>query len=206
MFKVFGVQRTGTTYLRELLKQNFGCEVLTNELGWKHGEICDPKPKLKKEAHKYSAKRFAQLQGIAERDDITAIIIIKNPYSWLQSIERYAARAWPKPFGSVAEYFSFYNARYAGHLEAISAQKPLWCYKTAFFIRYEDLLTDLWGTLKHVERLSGHHMKYCHDVEKVEQSHPLTVEKRKFYLAPPHRIDIEAEVDWKVIERYGYSR
>ena len=35
--KVFGLQRSGTTYLRDLLKHNFELPVFTNELGWKHG-------------------------------------------------------------------------------------------------------------------------------------------------------------------------
>ena len=206
MFKVFGCQRTGTTYLRELLKQNFGVEVLTNELGWKHGDIANPVPPLERVKFKYGAERLAQLRGLAGSCEVTAIVIIKNSYSWLQSIEAYAQRAWRTQMSSPDGYFEFYNERYKAHLAVLNGKFPLWCYKNAFFIRYESLLLNLPHTLGYIEKMSGHELRSVSNVAKVPQSSPLTAEKQRFYLNPPHRVDIEAAVDWKTIEQFGYLR
>ena len=206
MFKVFGCQRTGTTYLRELLKQNFGVEVLTNELGWKHGEIADPSAHLERTKGKYGAEKLEELRGIAASCGVTAIIIIKNPYSWLQSREAWGKKASMERMGSAAEYFVAYNSLYKSHLRFIKAQRPVYCHKNAFFIRYESLLLNLPHALGYIEKMSGHELKGVGDVKKVEQSSPLTAEKRRFYLDPPHRVDIEAAVDWKTIEQFGYLR
>lgn len=59
-FCIFGLQRSGTTFLEFLLKQNFVCEI-SNGVHWKH-----------------TLKRV-------ETYDIT-FNIYKNPYTWIESI------------------------------------------------------------------------------------------------------------------------
>jgi len=206
MFKVFGIQRTGTTYLRELLKQNFHLPVLTHELGWKHGEICDPSTQLERVKFKYGAERLEELRGIAASCKITAIIIIKNPYSWLQSMEAWGRKASKEQMSGSAAYFEAYNLLYKNHLWFIKAQRPIYCYKRVFFVQYEALLAQLGDTLQYIARKSEHQLKGIADAEWVEQSQPLTAEKRTFYLSPPKNDAIASLVDWETIEQFGYSR
>jgi hypothetical protein len=59
-FSIFGLQRSGTTFLEFLLKDNFHCE-LSNDANWKHS--------------------LTKIQT----DHIT-FNIYKNPYTWIESI------------------------------------------------------------------------------------------------------------------------
>lgn len=64
---VVGCRRTGTNYLEVVLEDNFDVEVYAHEAGWKHG-LLDPGTR-------------ADLDGF--------VLIAKDPYAWLPSMERF---------------------------------------------------------------------------------------------------------------------
>jgi len=65
--KIWGLQRSGTNYITELIKINYSHEVLTNNPVWKH---CHPRI----------------CKGIDKH-----VAMVKDPYAWLYSYLRYAA-------------------------------------------------------------------------------------------------------------------
>src|SRR3990172_7273443 len=66
--KLYGLQRSGTSYVANLIKKNFGDEVEFDTTGWKHGHYC---------AYTYSDK------------EPNIIIVSKNPYAWMTSTYKY---------------------------------------------------------------------------------------------------------------------
>lgn len=63
--KVHGLLRTGTNYVSALLGENLDVRVLGPEKGgWKHGPI-------------------------DETEDVTVVVVVKNPYTWLESFYRW---------------------------------------------------------------------------------------------------------------------
>ena len=59
--KVHGLLRTGTNYVSALLGENLDVWVLGPEKGgWKHGPI-------------------------EQADDVSVVVVVKNPYTWLES-------------------------------------------------------------------------------------------------------------------------
>ncbi len=67
--KIFGLQRTGTNYVTDLINRNFkNTKVLVNIGGWKHGTYQTP--------------------PIVGRE-LDVVIVVKNPYSWLRSMYDY---------------------------------------------------------------------------------------------------------------------
>ena len=206
MFKVFGVQRTGTTYMRELLKQNFGVIVLTNELGWKHGMPVEPWQQLVKDAieRKYTVEQL-ELVANGIKNGIHAVIMIKSPYTWVCSIEKWARNAWKKEDLSTwtaKKYVDLYNGRYSGYL---SFYAGLYCYKTVTVVRYEDLLRNFGEQMSRISQATGLHLKQVVNINKVQQSDHFTEEKRQYYLKPRGRKDVTDAVNWEVIKKYGYE-
>ena len=61
--KIFGLQRTGTNWLRALLQRNYKVDVMVNQGGWKHGQI----------------SWFAQEWNYI-------IVLTKHPAAWLVSL------------------------------------------------------------------------------------------------------------------------
>lgn len=67
--KIFGLQRSGTNYLTDLINRNFkNTRVLVNIGGWKHGTYCAP-----------------YVLG----QEVDVVVLVKNPYSWLRSVYEY---------------------------------------------------------------------------------------------------------------------
>ena len=66
--KQFGLQRTGTNYLRILLESNYNVQILTNIGGWKHG--------------------FYNVPQIMKKE-LDCIVMCKNPFSWLVSLHSF---------------------------------------------------------------------------------------------------------------------
>lgn len=63
--KVHGLLRTGTNYVSALLGENLDLRVLGPEKGgWKHGPI-------------------------EQADDVTVVVVVKNPYTWLESFYKW---------------------------------------------------------------------------------------------------------------------
>lgn len=150
--KIYGLERTGTNYLEWLLKNNFvGLLVLTNELGWKHG---DPekyfsgliengtcyveKPDVK--AH-FCGRSFRDPMVVEwtvrliTKSRMFCVIMVKNPYSWYESFAKYAR-------------FPLQPIR-RQEIRRWTTRNQTWCElhdrnRTRFMVmKYEDLLEDM---------------------------------------------------------------
>lgn len=202
-FKVYGLQRSGTTYMRELLRRNFSATVLTNELGWKHGEVQEPQAALLKDRRRGEGVMALLRERIAKRD-VVGITIVKNPHSWLPSIKRYAARAWPQAAAwtkkQFVELWNERNGYYAG-----LPPEGLYCYRRFAIMRYEDVLADLPAALARIAAVAGCEMPpVAVDVKKVEQSSPFCEEQRRFYLNPPEEAAVLAYGNKALMKKLGY--
>ncbi len=125
--KLYGLQRSGTNYLKYLLEQNFHVFVLQNWLGWKHGpveflkdnetlwrdlSICTLSPDQK------ASIKFSQTPRIA---------IQKNVLAWLMSFYKYKHFNWGKDYKKVIDDYFKANRHYAQH---------------CWMVDYESLLTQ----------------------------------------------------------------
>jgi hypothetical protein len=125
--KIFGIERSGTNYLEEILKLNTDYRVYVNKYGWKHGRV------------ELNRKDCSDEDVETEMD---YICIVKNPYSWYLSIMK-----WSKKEG--AEYWlNKYKELYEHYLDKIEVIGEF--YKKGRLIKYEDLLKDPIETLSEV--------------------------------------------------------
>jgi len=189
MIKIFGLQRTGTNYLQELCKKNFPDKItIVHDFGWKHGPIAyTPLHWVEESARKK-----------AEDKEIDCLVIIKNPYTWIESIKKW----WPKEYGyelSIEEYIEVYNVRYSSYLYYLRHEKPVIFYRRVQLIRYEDLLTNLHGTMNTI-----YPTEKVRDVNNVPLSAKFTKERKVHYLSPKPNDRVTKAVDWEIIKSFGY--
>lgn len=133
VLKQFGCRRTGTNYLKALVERNFvDVEVRDYEGGWKHG-----------------------IEVPGDRLPDGYLIVAKDPYSWLLSMERYFGRSPPQRVWELLERTFTPEAHFKKTrgllLELYAMKYAYWLERTAdatrAVVRYEDLLDDLDGTL-----------------------------------------------------------
>jgi hypothetical protein len=204
MIKIYGVQRTGTNYLTALIEKNIKVEVFTHDFGWKHGDVAWPSQYLVNTENKRSVERQEYLRKLISNKRLIGIVLIKNPYTWIKSIERYAKKCWPHEL-TIEEYFNFYNQRYKGYLEFWNTPTTRWGYKHFFPVIYENLLSDLAGEVRRIGKFCGIDVGSVEDVGRVEQSQRFTEEMREFYLNPVESESVSKFVDWKTMGYYGYK-
>jgi len=115
--KIFGLRRTGTNYLSKLLNINYEVKMIGGLAGWKHG--------------KYRVKK---LFG----HEVDCIIISKNIYSWLTSLER-RYKAWNfYKIEEMSDFIQMYNLAYGDWLNIPKRLET----KKCFFVKYEDLIEN----------------------------------------------------------------
>ena len=199
--KQFGIQRSGTNYIRQLLLDNVvEVHIYEHQFGSKHAV-----PLGGKGINTWAEKRGRKPLTI--EDDVHPIIIIKNPYSWYQSIERFRGSK-----------FSF-NAEYARYNKIYKAYKRLYLkghpvFTDGHIIQYEKLLEDPRKEITIIaEKFGADLYRQFKNPNKVIMSNQFTDDRKKFYLANDNFglsddiIDkITQAVDWDVIEFYGYER
>lgn len=125
---LFGLQRTGTNYLQQLIKTNFDLEN-NPQVPWKHSiDIPD------------------QFSLEAQRP---ILVIVKNPYTWVESIsfrhkvdfverqKKFNIRA-----GSKEYQVGPYGLNIIGLAQTYKEFCKNWCTKGLYIIRYEQLLHD----------------------------------------------------------------
>lgn len=142
--KVYGLPRSGTTYLEMLVRENFDTLVLNDHLGFQHGEIIKeidwtgqnwPNPDY------WSEKRIELLNRVVltykndiqrrfDRDELYFLIIVKNPYAWYHSI-RLSSRAQMEPF--IPQIIEHWNNRNSHYLQYCHDH-----YKNTMVVRFED--------------------------------------------------------------------
>ena len=116
--KQFGLQRTGTNYLRQLLMHNYNARVLTNGGGWKHG--------------RYKVKRVLG-------HEVDCVVMTKNLLSWLWSYYKYTGQNGTfvqfVTCGTYIEHWNALNGHWLDVAERLTDSKMI-------FSRCEDLVAN----------------------------------------------------------------
>ena len=153
VLKVYGVPRSGTTYLKQLIELNFDALVLEDALGFQHGQVIKqidwegldwPNPDYWSEERIDNLKKqvMPYKEDIQERytqGKLYFVFIIKNPYAWYHSI-RLSSRAPFEPLCLKNIYH--WNERNRHYLEYYQSHP-----KESFFVRFEDFYTEGYSTV-----------------------------------------------------------
>lgn len=213
--KIFGRQRTGTTFFRDLCTQNFNdVAVFNNQFGWKHGiPLNEVRIREWVARYKFHKCKFAMhskaLDDVVNGNKIYPFVIIKNPYSWYWSIKKWIGKGM-----DVNEQYTLYNNRYQIYKKLCEGELYPNIYHLGTVVRYEDLLNDAQGVLQNISEQTGCGLKERFKVpEKVEQSKPFNEARRKFYLSEgvfklPKELlaQINKLIDWDLMSYYGYEK
>jgi len=163
--KLYGVPRSCTNLVKLLLHDNFSnVTVLSNVLGWKHGnhpESVDWSGKdwdLINNPNGVSSLDFVteeelnSIKKIYEDKQMNYVICLKDPYSWLVSYSKYQARESIISRSilsfkginrkKLTEYVSLWNARHRNWTELLKNNS------NSTMIRYEDILKKPDSTLQ----------------------------------------------------------
>lgn len=188
--KIFGIERSGTNYLQALLKLNTDVKVFSNCYGWKHGWI-------KKDESDCSKK----YRGLPELD---FIIIIKNPYSWYFSIER-----WAKNF-DFDTFFNKYDQLYRHYWKFNG--NHFW--KKKYIVKYEDLIKEPFNEVDKICQIYGiDRIKGFKNPKKVKESYYEFNQKMKnYYLGDDFGLSkdrikkINNKIGDDIFKNYKYKR
>ena len=97
--KIFGIERSGTNFIQDLMKINTNAKyVFSNCYAWKHGVI---------------EKDMKDCNMDYRVEKMNILIISKNPYSWFQSIKKYS-NDWKK--SGFEFWYKKYNKLYKHYL------------------------------------------------------------------------------------------
>ena len=148
--KQHGAHRSGTNYLQSLLNLNFSnVKVLTNHLGWKHGSAKNFKKKViggKAKIISYLTEPiYNQLVQAVDNNEVWVTISIKEPYGWIDSMQRYMRRTFTPD--QVKKHMERYNAVYWGwYRHFIEGNRK------GIIVNYEDLLNDYRVPLRMIKK------------------------------------------------------
>ncbi len=189
---VYGLQRTGTNYMEDLLEKNFADIYHAND-GYsrslpthKHFRLYDEKwivPQMKY-LNNFYYKNFSDfdhhVSEISKVNDSIMIVMVKDPYAWYQSYLLHARRngyVCYKKF--VNQHFIIdYNRYYTKWLD-FRDEAP----DRVMVIRYEDLIARREEILETVKQRFA--LKMLHDayqnVEKVAMSRKWSAKRLDYY-------------------------
>ena len=253
ILKQYGERRTGTNFLRTLLSANYHAEVLMHILGDKHSPAVpfdeywrdaqdDPDPARAFVCRAtFSAPSATTDPGdllqveeatslavpIAEaftRGELRFVVSIRDPYAWAVSLAWFLGwckRNEPLPDERADELRAAclqFNQRYAAWLTLADAPSR------AFFVRYEDLLTDAEAVCDRIARAAGlvrRSRRWRHQEETVlpavwdNDVAPRLSGRRDLandrepagtaYLSTGCRAAVEETIDWELVERIYVS-
>ena len=163
--KLYGVERSGTNLIQSLLELNTDAVVLTNKIGWKHGEIVN--------------------NGDHEFEAVNALVISKNPYHWYRSIMRFG-----KGINNIDPdyWYQKYNRLYGNYIDF----EPDFFFIKKHIIKYENLLADQETIVAQICKKFGLIKKIDFiNPDKVYMSNKFTEEKREKYLSDNYDLDNE---------------
>lgn len=222
-FLHYGLQRSGTNFTESLLKKNFRVKIINRKSRnlprhlplQKHFRLYDDKTIIPESKyfnnHLYqSFDEFESSLGLKELVD-GVIIISKDPYSWLLSYEKWAAKCqWPKPdYDYIEEYLAFLNKwkQFSEGSDKI------------YFIKYLDLLTkpekilyDIQIKFKLIKRFRLF-KKTITELKKVNVSETFTNQQKKYYVekmylnhySPSKLKEVNSYLHEELMEFLGYD-
>ena len=201
--KVMGMQRTGTTYFENLIKNNTNAINLNNRWGWKHGP------------HRTDINKWAKAhpKKALPTEKIKAVIMIKNPYTWFTSIKKWAHSSWRKPNITPKEVFKNYNHLYTSHKEFLEGDVADTIYDEAILVRYEDYLENAERELKRVCDAFGCKLRLPLNRPNTVACSPykFTKDMRRYYINQKPKygrgliLKVTDVVDWELMRFYGYK-
>jgi len=204
--KVYGVPRTSTTFLESLIIRNLEVGAYTVHFGNKHLKAFTlEEMKEWADTRALVMKSFGHmLEGI-----IHPLIVIKNPYSWYQSIKKFRSA---QPMFRLDVEYARYNESYRDWKTLLDNPWPP--FGKGFIMRYEDTLRDTKSVITNISKQTGIPMKntiFTIPI-KVSQSDEFTEKRRKFYLSDGNFglsndiiKQITKVVDWDLMKFYGYK-
>jgi hypothetical protein len=143
--KLYGLQRSGTNLVLALLDFNFDVTVLSLILGNKHDPYSHSKvlawnrhPKVKVSSRELRSIKKSYLDG-----SMRYAVVIKNPYSWLVSTQKYMRKKFNAPHhqsmavAPLGKWVRRWNRHNISWLD-LKESKP----DQVIVVRYIDLLTD----------------------------------------------------------------
>ena len=207
---LYGMQRTGSNYVKQVLEQNFGnIEFFNNSFArclptHKHFRLYDEKVIIP-DARYYNSftyKGFREFKKHAEqvvgREIELFIVCIKDPYSWYISYKKHAKKNrfpyFRRSLNShyIIDYNLFYEKWHAFYREAPAE---------VLILRNEDLLRDFDGKLREMadsyglERVLGESV----NPEKVHMSKKFTSERASYYRNSKY-LDLFSEQELGIIQ------
>lgn len=218
---LFGLQRSGTNFLEQLLIKNFKIHILNDYHNrksplQKHFRIYDQKDIIPEYQYKNDLrlKSFEQFLKVTQLDNKLdcVLIISKNPYNWLISYKEWAVKCnWPAVNHN---YLEEYNLFYRKWIEFSKEDERIQ------FVKYENLLLDTKKELKKLKKRFDFQYKLLRQIygleiklKKVPQTTNFTKVRRNFYernlfldeLKKEGVDEINSMLDLKVISHLNYS-
>jgi len=199
--KIFGIQRTGTNYIQQLAQKNFiNVNAYDNHMGWKHGPPLAPET---------IQKKWPKIDIEALRGNVHPIIMIKNPYSWQQSI-----KIWSNKKYNFNKVYKRYNYLYEVYRDFHLSGSDFWA--KSYVLKYEDLLIDPEKIVNEIRNMVGCEItdKFVNPNTVPHQQNKKFTEKRKMFYLGTDNFGLSDNlikaitniIDWNVIEFYGYRR
>lgn len=213
----YGLQRSGTNYLEALLKRKYRVRFLNSNASrsqpeQKHFRLYDqkdivPEPQYRNELKVEDFSAFERLLRLVPE---FYLIISKDPYSWLLSYKKWAAKCdWPEvSYHYIREYGLFY-----GKWLELSRQT-----EKIVFVRYIDILQRPNEELSRLEEEMGLREKrfsafVTSPVSKVDQSGVFAAEGYQYYVNEEYLKDYDKDeldavnelLDKEVVRELGYK-
>ncbi len=214
----YGIQRSGTNYLKEIVRQSYHVEFIDQQIGrknpaHKHFRLYDNKkiiarPKYKNNLIFPSFEEFIDFFDKENRPD-GCLVISKDPYSWYLSYKKWGRKnKWqPLPQSAILEYNEFYRKwlKFDHQSEKV------------MMIRYIDLLErpdqvmDRIGDQLDLQVKNQEQDKM--NIRKVPHSHYFTDRKKKYYVNGGYlkKLDeneiqlINRQLDRDIVKELGYK-
>ena len=198
-FYIFGLQRTGTTFVENLLTMNFDCIVSNNGRPyWKH------------------------THEIPDISDRPSFLTVKNPYTWVESIcFREHADLPPTALNRYGYDVHEFSEHKANTFNVRTLAKiynnyyNTWITSAAHMIRYEDVLTDS-GLNTFIDSV-----KFDRTTTSIEKPAPGSLfmsegysdQMASYYLQQqPTQLsqqqldDINSQLDLRLLQKLGYTK
>ena len=192
--KLFGLRRTGTNYLTKLLNLNYEIKMIGGLAGWKHGKY-----------------RVVEMIGY----ELDCIVISKNIYSYLTSLERRYGGCDFYKIEEIADLIERYHLAYGDWLDIPKKLKA----KKCCFVKYEDLIENPPLVCERISKELGikRKTKDFVDIKKIVKPREIIGTKdfdKNYYLDRKYmseydeelRILIKKLLHVNIIEALGYSK
>ena len=210
-FKIFGMQRTGTTFTMETMNLNLEDSIVhNNEFGHKHSKPLTQEEMLLWIIFESDKTHRKEWDEIYDKKTLIPVVVIKNPYSWFNSIESWGKIAWA-PGYSTKKAYSDWNRKYEWWKDLLENPRAPFC--KGMMVHYEDLILDTPRMLRFLG--STFSVEVAHMIrtpQKVDQSAPFTKARRDYYLGDDFGLTayqrhlVTDLVDWDLMGYYGYTR